>query len=199
MPLAEQWLQESAAGESRNPWAMSLATAGPNGRPAARMVLLKSLDTASGHVVFYTNFGSRKAAELDATRFAAGVMYWPNSGRQLRFEGAVTRSPESESNKYFASRPRGSQLSAWASEQSRPLPSDGLGQALARYAARFADSETVPRPPGWGGYRIWLDAVEFWVEGQQRFHERVRYERSLEPVSESGYRGGNWRHAYLQP
>jgi pyridoxamine 5'-phosphate oxidase len=190
LPLAEQWLDDAARDAGKNPWAMALATVGASGRPSVRFVLLKSLSTSGGFLVFFTNYGSRKAAELDTGRFAAASMYWPDSGRQLRFEGAVARSPAAESDDYFASRPRMSQLNAWASRQSRPLEdADQLARQLAAREAEF-DGGPVPRPAGWGGYRLTIDTVEFWLEGADRFHERLRYRRDA---------GDGWSSAWLQP
>ncbi|MGD8339546.1 MAG: pyridoxamine 5'-phosphate oxidase [Gammaproteobacteria bacterium] len=191
LPLARQWLSEAEDRVSKNPWAMALASVAGNGRVSVRYVLLKALSEADGHIVFYTNYGSRKASELDCSATAAGALYWPDAGRQLRLEGRVERSPAAESDDYFASRPRASQLNAWASEQSRPIDSpDSILDRLAECEARFADRPELPRPEGWGGYRLRLDALEFWIEGQDRFHERLRYERRAD---------GNWVSSWLQP
>lgn len=191
LPLARRWLDSAAGNAAKNPWAMALATVAADGRPSLRYVLLKSLDAAAGHVVFYTNYDSRKAIELAANPRAAGTLYWPEPGRQLRFEGRVERSPAAESEAYFASRARLSQLNAWASAQSRPLAApDAMAARLAEQEARFAAATTIPRPPNWGGYRLALEAVEFWVEGADRFHERLRYERAG---------AGDWTSTWLQP
>jgi pyridoxamine 5'-phosphate oxidase len=191
LPLAREWLAEAAAGVLTNPWAMALASVAPDGQPSVRFVLLKDLSLADGFLVFYTNYQSRKAAELDASRSSAGALYWPAAGRQLRFEGRVERSPAAESDAYFASRPRASQLNAWASEQSRPIESpDLMAERLETRDAEFAGGSPIPRPADWGGYRLHIEAVEFWVAGQDRFHQRVRYERPP---------GGNWSWTWLQP
>jgi pyridoxamine 5'-phosphate oxidase len=191
LPLAERWLADAAAQLATNPWAMALASVAASGRPSVRYVLLKALSTQAGFIVFYTNYGSRKAAELDAGGFGAGALYWPTAGRQLRFEGRIERSPAADSDAYFASRPRLSQLNAWASAQSRPIDTpDGLSRQLAEFEQRFAGTAAIPRPAGWGGYRLHLEAIEFWVEGADRFHERLRYER--EPP-------GSWSVCWLQP
>lgn len=197
LPTAMRWLAEAAALGRANTNAIALATVDGGGRPAVRMVLLKDL-AAQGYAVFYTNYGSRKARELDAARRAAAALYWHELGRQVRFEGSIVRSPAAESDAYFASRPRGSQLNAWASEQSRPLLDEGvLDRRADERAAQFG--ERVPRPEHWGGYRLWLDAVELWVEGSHRFHERVRYERHLSPDGAHAFRGGPWSRQRLQP
>jgi pyridoxamine 5'-phosphate oxidase len=155
-----------------------------------RFVLLKSLSIDHGFIVFYTNYGSRKAGELDATGLAAGVLYWPETGRQLRFEGPVERSPEAESDAYFATRAKLSQLNAWASAQSQPVASpDAMAARLATRQREFDDCETIPRPGHWGGYRLRLDSIEFWVSGDDRFHERLRYRRA----------GSGWSSQWLQP
>ena len=170
---------------------MALATVSPEGRPSLRYVLLKSLSTSQGYAVFYTNYGSRKAAELQANARAAGALYWRDLGRQLRLEGRAERSPESESDAYFASRARLSQLNAWASEQSQPMASPAAMSAqLESRTAEFARRDPIPRPLHWGGYRLQLDAIEFWVEGSDRFHERLRYERSRDDA---------WTSRWLQP
>lgn len=197
--LARRWLDEASATGIRNPWAMALATVDPAGQPACRYVLLKGLDTELGFVVFYTNYGSRKARELDASGRAAAALYWPQAGRQLRLEGRVARSPAAESDAYFATRPRPSQLNAWASRQSEALPAAGLDAVLESIEARFPGDETVPRPSGWGGYRLWLESVEFWIEGAARFHERLRFSRELDTASGAAPLAGNWQHVRLQP
>lgn len=190
LPLATSWLDEASMRVPVNPWAMALATVGASGRPSVRYVLLKSLSIEDACAVFYTNYGSRKAAELDAGGHAAGVLYWPDAGRQLRLEGQVERSPAAESDAYFASRARLSQLNAWASDQSRPIPSPNeMANRLAARTQEFAAQATIPRPAGWGGYRIVLDAIEFWIEGADRFHERLRYERGASA----------WSAVWLQP
>lgn len=190
LPLAARWLADAEARVPKNPWAMALATADPAGRPSVRYVLLKSLATDGGFLVFYTNYGSRKASELEA-RGGAGALYWPAAGRQLRFEGRIERSPAAESDAYFASRGRPSQLNAWASAQSRPIDApEAMASRLDEAAARFPAKAPVPRPDAWGGYRLHIDAVEFWVEGDDRFHERLRYARGA---------GARWQASWLQP
>lgn len=191
LPLARRWLTEAEDRVSKNPWAMALASVARDGSVSVRYVLLKDFCESGGHIVFYTNYGSRKARELELTGRAAGALYWPEAGRQLRLEGKVERSPDSESDSYFASRPRASQLNAWASEQSRPIDApDSILDRLATREAEFADHADIPRPAAWGGYRLHLDAVEFWVEGMDRFHERLCYRRPAD---------GDWSSSWLQP
>ena len=199
LALARRWLDDAVETGGYNPWAMALSTVDAEGRPACRFVLLKGFDTRLGFAVFYTNYLSRKAHELDATGWAAASLYWPPAGRQLRLEGRVTRSPDAESDAYFASRPRASQLNAWVSAQSHPLSAVGLEPVLASFEGKFPEDTEVPRPPGWGGYRIWLDSVEFWVEGAARFHERVRYTRDIRDDGAGGFAGSDWQHVRLQP
>ncbi len=196
---AAQWLGEAEALGRRNANAMAIASVADDGRPSARMVLLKEL-APPGYAVFYTNYGSRKAGELLSTGRAAAVLYWHELGRQVRFEGRVVRSPEAESDAYFASRPIPSQINAWSSEQSRPL-TDGtsLEERAAQVAAAHPAGKPLPRPEFWGGFRLWFDAIELWVEGRDRFHERVRYERTLDAKDAHAFAAGRWSSQRLQP
>lgn len=207
LPTALEWLSAAYALPRGNTNALALATVDRAGKPSVRMVLLKEL-TPRGYAVFYTNYASRKAGELDASGRAAGVCYWPELGRQIRFEGAVLRSPADESDAYFATRHWRSQLNAWSSDQSRPLAefaqlerrAAGRAEELGFDSTRGPSAGThVPRPPYWGGYRLWLDALELWVEGTSRFHERVRYERRLTWRDATGFDVGRWSWQRLQP
>jgi pyridoxamine 5'-phosphate oxidase len=158
--------------------AVALATAAATGAPSVRMVLLKGVD-ASGFV-FFTNYESRKADELAANPRAALCFYWPTIGAQVRVEGDVERVTAAESEAYFATRPRESQLGAWASRQSRPLVSpEALREEFERTSARFA-GQPVPRPPAWGGFRVRPQRIEFWPAGEHRLHDRVLYTRAGE-------------------
>ena len=208
LPVSIRWLAEASARDRRNPNAMALATVDAAGRPSVRMVLLKELAPA-GYGVFYTNYGSRKAGELDATRRAAAVLYWDELGRQLRFEGAIVHSPVAESDAYFASRAWRSQVNAWSSEQSRPIEDPAELERRASTKARelgvATDGEVpspgrrLPRPIFWGGYRLWFDAVELWAEGADRFHERLCYRRELGAAQGHEFRPGPWTWQRLQP
>jgi len=167
--------------------AASLATADERGRPSARMVLLKGFD-ADGFR-FFTNFDSRKGRELAANPRAALCFYWPWIDEQVRVEGAAERLPAADSDAYFATRPRGSQLGAWASEQSRPLASRfALLRRVARVQARFL-SGPIARPPHWGGFLLRPERIEFWAAKASRLHERTLYEWS----------GERWETTRLQP
>jgi pyridoxamine 5'-phosphate oxidase len=151
------------------------------------MVLLRGADERG--FTFHTNYGSRKGEELAANPRAALLFWWQPRGRQVRVEGAVERVPEAESEAYFRTRPRGSRLAAWASPQSRPLASRAeLDRLYEEAAARFGEGD-VPLPPGWGGFRLLPDAYEFWQHGDDRLHDRVRYERG----------GDGWRRTRLAP
>jgi len=208
LPVAMRWLAEATAGTRRNPNAMALATVDAAGRPSARMVLLKELAPA-GYAVFYTNYASRKAGELESTRRAAAVLYWDELGRQLRFEGAIVRSPVAESDAYFASRAWRSQVNAWSSEQSRPIDDplelERRATAKARELGVMTPGESpapgrrLVRPEFWGGYRLWFDAVELWAEGADRFHERLSYRRDLGAEQAQEFRPGPWSWQRLQP
>jgi pyridoxamine 5'-phosphate oxidase len=195
---AAQWLGEAEALGRRNGNAMALACADSAGRPSVRMVLLKEL-APLGYAVFYTNYGSRKGLELAATGRAAAVLYWHELGRQVRFEGLVVRSPPAESDSYFASRPLPSQVNAWSSEQSRPLADPAALEERAATILAAKTVDTLPRPEFWGGFRLWLEAVELWVEGQNRFHERVRYERRLAASDAHNFVPERWHSQRLQP
>ncbi len=165
-----------------------LATATPDGRPSLRAVLLKGAD-AHGFV-FYTNLDSRKGEELAANPQAALAMHWKSLARQVRVEGAVAPVSEAEADAYFASRPRDSQLGAWASDQSRPLADrDELERRFADVARRYAEREAVPRPARWSGFRVRPERIEFWQERPHRLHDRTLFVRD----------GGQWLKQRLFP
>jgi pyridoxamine 5'-phosphate oxidase len=154
---------------------MTLATVGADGRPSARVVLLKGID--AGGFVFYTNTRSRKGRELDGDARVAFAMWWPHIGWQVRVEGTAARVSDAEADAYFATRARGSQLGAWASDQSDTLVSRAALEArLAEETARFAGGP-VPRPPHWTGYRVTPATIELWKNRDDRLHEREEYSR----------------------
>ena len=176
LQLFREWFEEAGRAGVTAPEAMTLATATVDGAPSARMVLLKGAD-ADGFV-FFTGYGSRKGGELAENPRAALVLYWQPLGKQIRIEGPVERLSEQDSAGYFARRPRGSQLAAWASQQSRPLAN--RGELEARYAEleRQYEGKDVPLPPHWGGFRLRPEAIEFWQHRDNRLHDRVRYTRA---------------------
>ena len=182
-----EWYERALAVEKPLPHAAALATATRGGRPSVRMVLLKSFD-AHGFV-FFTNYRSRKGQELARNGRGTLLFYWGALARQVRIEGRITKVARRESDDYFATRPRGSQLSAWASSQSDAVPNRAaLEQRMAELARRYADE--VPRPPYWGGYRLTPEAIEFWQSREDRLHDRILYRRT---------RGRNWKIERLAP
>ena len=183
-----RWYADAEQAGIRAPQAMALATAHADGAPSVRMVLLKGAD--ENGFVFFTGYGSRKGAELDANPRAALLFYWDPLGRQVRVEGRVERVTPTESDAYFATRPRGAQIAAAASQQGRVLTSrDELDRRVAELEREHAGGE-VPRPGHWGGYRLGPDAYEFWQHRADRLHDRLRYV----PADDSG-----WRIARLAP
>ena len=185
--LFDQWLAQARESEPNDPGAMTLATAGSDGWPAARIVLLKGHGTDG--FVFYTNEQSAKGEQLAANPAAALLFHWKSLRRQVRVEGAVERVPTAEANAYFASRGRDSQLGAWASDQSRPLESREVFEARFEEVRNRYDGGDVPRPPHWGGYRVVPDRIEFWSDRPHRLHERRLFTRS----------GSGWTEGLLYP
>ena len=172
LALLHSWIEEAEQAGVAEPNAMVLATV-DDGRPVTRTVLCKSVD-ADG-ITFYTNYDSAKGAELAATPYASVTFPWYALGRQVHIRGAVSKVSPEETAQYWARRPRGSQLGAWASSQSRPTASRAeLMAQLQDVTARFADDEQVPVPPHWGGYRIAAEVVEFWQGRENRIHNRIR-------------------------
>ncbi len=180
------WLDQAREVYPEEFTSMTLATADREGRPSARVVLLKGLDERG--LVFYTNYDSRKGRELAENPRAALVFYWPALDRQVRIEGTVEKASREESEAYFLSRPLGSRLGAWASPQSRPIAGrEELDRLLREAGERFG--EEVPLPKAWGGYRVRPETVEFWQGRPSRLHDRLRYSR----------RSGGWQVERLAP
>lgn len=183
----QTWFEDARAAGLLEPNAMSLATTGADSMPDVRTVLLKYFD--DNGFVFYTNYQSRKARELDENPRAALLFPWIGLNRQVRIQGSVTRVSKTESLRYFMSRPRGSQIGAWVSEQSKAIRSRGLlEQKVAEMKRKFGEGE-IPLPDFWGGYRVIPERVEFWQGRPSRLHDRFEYTRE----------GDNWRVERLQP
>lgn len=174
-PLLAAWFEEAKTSEPSEPNAMSLATVGADGMPSARIMLLKDYD--ENGFVFYTNRQSRKGRQLAEHAMAALCFHWKSLGRQVRVEGSILPVSDAESDAYFATRPRGSQIGAWASQQSKPLLSRvALEQKIADIEKQY-EGKPVPRPPHWGGYRLTPNMIELWQNGAFRLHDRFVYRR----------------------
>lgn len=214
MHRADAWLREETAAELQpHSNAMTLATVAANGQPSSRIVLCKEIVPDPGYLLFYTNYESRKALEISGNSRVAAQFHWDASGRQVRIEGVAVRSPAEESDAYFATRDWGSQLGAWGSDQSAPIDSraallaqirqraEELGLSLADDHQTLSGGEQpiIARPPHWGGYRIWATAVELWLEGADRVHDRALWTRQLTRESEQQYSATPWAGARLQP
>lgn len=195
MGTVRAWLDDATARRvTPNPNAVALATIDADGRPSVRMVLCKDVDEGGGSITFFTNFGSRKGRALEAVPRAACVFHWDALEKQVRLEGVVRRATEAESDAYFASRHWQSRIGAWASRQSRPIGSREalLGQVADVVIEQNIDlrplidagpderpTVNIPRPPFWGGFRLWVDRVELWVGGSGRIHDRALWSREF--------------------
>lgn len=217
LTVVNHWLAESwRLRQQPNPNAMVLATTGPEGQPSARVVLCKEIVPQPGYLVFFTNYLSRKGRQIAQNPRGAVVFHWDALHRQVRVEGPIVRAPAADSDAYFASRPWQSRLGAWASAQSEPLAARtdlrrAWSDAARRFGAPSPDAVTdptadvvVPRPPHWGGFHLWAESVELWVEGESRIHDRARWTRTLSRGAGSEEDGmtfdaGPWTSTRLQP
>ena len=206
LPMFATWFSDARARNVQpNPDAMVVATVGENSAPSARVVLCKRLVPDQGFVVFFTNYDSRKGRELDAHPRAAAVFHWDALHCQVRIEGPVLHSPDAESDAYFASRAVASRIGAWSSNQSQPLASRAALAAQVEAAAKkFGVTATtteadIPRPAHWGGYRLWIDAIELWIEGPGRVHDRAVWKRELRPKDATSFSAGPWSATRLNP
>lgn len=185
----QRWFEQAVTAEIPEPNAMTLATATPQGKPDARIVLLKGYDEQG--FVFYTNYTSSKGEQLAQTPWGALVFWWVELERQVCIEGHIEPVSPQESDEYFRSRPRGSQLGAWASPQSQVIASRSvLEDKLQALAAEYGEEKPIPRPPHWGGYRLWPDCIEFWQGRPNRLHDRLFYRRQPD---------GSWQRDRLAP
>jgi pyridoxamine 5'-phosphate oxidase len=207
LPLLRNWVQEAIEGGGLpNADAMTLATVNHNHEPAARVVLCKEIVSDPGYIVFYTNYNSAKSLSIADNSKVAAVFHWDHLNRQVRLEGIAVKSPAEESDTYFASRDKESQIGAWASAQSEPIDSRQVilnkHAATARKLSDLAlDSGimAIPRPPFWGGYRIWLTAIELWTRGNARLHDRARWERAVKAGADGQLEADSWTATRLQP
>lgn len=208
MPLVASWLEEATRRRIQpNPNAMALATVGADGQPQCRIVLCKGLSTDRGWVTFFTNYTSRKGEAIVANPRAAVVMHWDVLDRQVRIEGPIERVSAQESDAYYATRPVESRLGAWSSDQSRPIASRAaMLEKVGDTASKFGitpemlerNEGTVPRPPHWGGFRLWAARIELWVAAPGRVHDRAAWTRTVTPYA-SEMKCGPWEGTRLQP
>jgi pyridoxamine 5'-phosphate oxidase len=187
-----KWLGEAESAQVPEPTAMALGTASKEGRPSVRLVLFKGLSASSDgrrFLRFYTNYESRKSRDLIENPFAALTFFWPQMNRQIRIEGRVEKLPADDSTRYFHSRPRGSQIGAWASPQSRKIADrDELLALVEQFESRFKEGE-IPRPDNWGGWHLVPERIEFWQAGEFRLHDRFVFE----------WTGRDWQISRLAP
>ena len=207
--LLQSWLNEAMELDLQpNPHTMAIATSNSQGLPNVRMVLCKEINTEEGYVVFYTNYNSVKSMEIKENPKCSALFHWDKLGYQIRIRGEILQSPNEENDAYFATRSLGSQVGAWASDQSNPVENrqaldDQFQQILDRFnltnESITRNEQKIPRPPHWGGYRLWIEEVEFWLNRKDRLHDRLHFKRSLTISSKGIETGDNWTVKRLQP
>ena len=207
--LLQSWFNEAMELDLQpNPDTMAIATSNSQGLPNVRMVLCKEINTEEGYVVFYTNYNSVKSMEIKENPKCSALFHWDKLGYQIRIRGEILQSPDEENDAYFATRSLGSQVGAWASDQSNPVENrqaldDQFQQILDRFnltnESITRNEQKIPRPPYWGGYRLWIEEVEFWLNRKDRLHDRLHFKRSLTISSKGIETGDNWTVKRLQP
>ena len=206
MHQAKRWFDRTNSEKWQpNPNAMTLSTVDKNNAPSSRIVLCKYFVADPGYIVFFTNYNSRKGKEIRDNSEVSLVFHWDNIGRQLRIKGIAVYSPSSESDEYFASRNRGSQISAWGSNQSQPVESRSklikqMNDKLDEFDSSGTHNEKeIPRPPHWGGIRVWAHEIELWMDGEDRVHDRARWTRKLKINQDNSFSTSKWIGTRLQP
>jgi pyridoxamine 5'-phosphate oxidase len=188
LPLFEKWFKEALKAKTLDANAMAVTTVSSSGKPAVRRVVVKGDDSKG--FVFYTNYQSHKGKDLGARPVASLLFFWPQLSRQIRIDGPVKKVSNWESDEYFQTRPRASQLSAWASNQSRVVPDRQLLERRMKELEKKYESQLIPRPPHWGGYRVIPETIEFWKGRQSRLHDRLVYRQKA---------AGGWKRERLAP
>jgi pyridoxamine 5'-phosphate oxidase len=207
--LLQSWFNEALELDLQpNPDTMAIATSNSQGLPNVRMVLCKEINTEEGYVVFYTNYNSVKSMEIRENPKCSALFHWDKLGYQIRIRGEILQSPDEENDAYFASRHLGSQVGAWASNQSNPVVDrQALDDQFRKILDRFnltnesitRNEKKIPRPPHWGGYRLWIEEIEFWLNQKDRLHDRLHFRRALTISSEGIETEKNWTVKRLQP
>ena len=207
--LLQSWFNEALELDLQpNPDTMAIATSNSQGLPNVRMVLCKEINTEEGYVVFYTNYNSVKSMEIKENPKCSALFHWDKLGYQIRIRGEILQSPDEENDVYFASRHLGSQVGAWASNQSnsvvdRQALDDQFRKTLDRFnltnESITRNEKKIPRPPHWGGYRLWIKEIEFWLNQKDRLHDRLHFRRALTISSEGIETEKNWTVKRLQP
>ena len=207
--LLQSWFNEALELDLQpNPDTMAIATSNSQGLPNVRMVLCKEINTEEGYVVFYTNYNSVKSMEIKENPKCSALFHWDKLGYQIRIRGEILQSPDEENDAYFASRHLGSQVGAWASNQSNPVVDrQALDDQFRKILDRFnltnesitRNEKKIPRPPHWGGYRLWIEEIEFWLNQKDRLHDRLHFRRALTISSEGIKTEKNWTVKRLQP